>query len=90
MHRENLQGNDRQVTVAEPPDQSETETAARGQEKVRGGGVGEIRLVKDDMSGDKDAARGEVKHTTSGQGSNQGTHNESSGTPACEEQWRRC
>src|SRR6185503_5648886 len=26
-----------------------------------GGGVGEIRLIKDDVSGDQDAARGEVK-----------------------------
>ena len=26
-----------------------------------GGGVGEIRLVKDDVSGDQDAARGEIK-----------------------------
>ena len=32
--RENLQEKDRQVTVAEPPCQSETETPARGQEKV--------------------------------------------------------
>ena len=32
--RENLQEKDRQVTVAEPPGQSETETPARGQEKV--------------------------------------------------------
>ena len=31
---ENLQEKDRQVTVAEPPGQSETETPARGQEKV--------------------------------------------------------
>jgi hypothetical protein len=30
----NLQGKDRQVTVAEPPGQSETESPARGQEKV--------------------------------------------------------
>ena len=33
VHRENLQGKDRQVTVAEAPGQSETETPARGQEK---------------------------------------------------------
>src|SRR6185503_9829242 len=32
--RENLQEKDRQVTVAEPPGQSETETPARGPEKV--------------------------------------------------------
>ena len=32
--RENLQEKDRQVTVAEPPGQSETEIPARGQEKV--------------------------------------------------------
>ena len=32
--RENLQEKNRQVTVAEPPGQSETETPARGQEKV--------------------------------------------------------
>ena len=32
--RENLQEKDRQVTVAEPPGQSETETPAQGQEKV--------------------------------------------------------
>ena len=32
--RENLQEKDRQVMVAEPPGQSETETPARGQEKV--------------------------------------------------------
>ena len=32
--RENLQEKDRQVTVAEPPGQTETETPARGQEKV--------------------------------------------------------
>src|SRR6185437_12398226 len=32
--RENLQEKDRQVTVAEPPSQSETETPAQGQKKV--------------------------------------------------------
>ena len=32
--RENLQGKDRQEKVAKPPGQSETETPARGQEKV--------------------------------------------------------
>ena len=31
---ENLQEKDRQVTVAKPPGQLETETPARGQEKV--------------------------------------------------------
>ena len=34
VHRENLQGKDRQVKVAEPPGQSETATPTRGQEKV--------------------------------------------------------
>ena len=34
VYRENLQGKDRQEKVAEPPSQSETETPARGQEKV--------------------------------------------------------
>ena len=34
VHRENLQGKDRQVKVAEPPGQSKTATPARGQEKV--------------------------------------------------------
>ena len=34
VRRENLQGKDKQLTVAEPPGQSETETPARGQEKV--------------------------------------------------------
>ena len=34
VYRENLQGKDRQVTVAEPPGQSETETTARDQKKV--------------------------------------------------------
>ena len=33
VRRENLQEKDRQVTVAEPPGQSETETPARGQKK---------------------------------------------------------
>ena len=34
VHRENLQGKNRQVKVAEPPGQSKTATPARGQEKV--------------------------------------------------------
>ena len=34
VRRENLQGKDRQKKVAEPPGQSETETPARGQQKV--------------------------------------------------------
>ena len=34
VRRENLQEKDRQVTVAEPPGQSETETPARDQKKV--------------------------------------------------------
>src|SRR6185312_12199919 len=34
VYRENLQGKDRHEKVAEPPGQSETETPARGQEKV--------------------------------------------------------
>ena len=34
VYRENLQGKDRQEKVAEPSGQSETETPARGQEKV--------------------------------------------------------
>ena len=34
VRRENLQGKDKQVTVAEPSGQSETVTPARGQEKV--------------------------------------------------------
>ena len=59
--RENLQEKDRHVTVAELPGQSETETLARGQEKVWRRWSGEIRLVKDDVSGDQDAARCEVK-----------------------------
>ena len=32
--RENLHGKDKQVTVAEPPGQSETKTPSRGQEEV--------------------------------------------------------
>ena len=61
VRQENLQEKDRQVTVAEPPGQSETETPARGQERCGRGGVGEIRLVKDDVLGDQNAARGQVK-----------------------------
>ena len=34
VRRKNMQEKDRQVTVAEPPGQSEIETPARGQEKV--------------------------------------------------------
>ena len=34
LYRENLQGKDRQVKVAEPPGQSETVNPTRGQEKV--------------------------------------------------------
>ena len=33
VRRENMQGKDKQITVAEPLGQSETETVARGQEK---------------------------------------------------------
>ena len=89
--RENLKGKERQVQVAEPPGQSETGTPARGQEKVWRGGVGEIRLVKDDVSGDQDATRGEVKASIPlvVRGVTK-EHTESSGAPACEEQWRRC
>jgi len=60
--------------------------------RCRGGGLGEIRLVKHNVSGDEDPARGEVKAAVPpcGQGSNQEIHTVLSEAPACEEQWRRC
>jgi len=49
VYRENLKRKDKQVTVAEPPGQSKTETPIRGQKKVWRRWSGEIRLVKDDV-----------------------------------------
>ena len=61
MYRENLQGKDKVTKVAEPPGQAKTGTPTRGRGRCGGGGVGEIRLVKHNVSGDEDPARGEVK-----------------------------
>ena len=53
--------------------------------RCRGGRVGEIRLVKDDVSGDQNAARGEVKASVPlvVRGVPE-EHDESSGAPDCE------
>ena len=61
MYRENLKRKDKQITVAEPPGQSKIETPTRGQEKVwRRWSTGNPTRQRD-VSGDQDAARGEVK-----------------------------
>ena len=91
VRRENLHEKDRQVMVAEPPGQSEKRLQLRVRRWCVRGGVGEIRLIKDDVSGDQNAARGEVKASVPlvVRGVPE-EHNESSGAPACEKRWRRC
>ena len=91
VYWENLQGKDRQENVLNHRVSRKQRFQLGGRRRCGGGGVGEIRLVKDDVSGDQDAARGEVKASVPlvVRGVTK-KHNKSSGAPACEEQWRRC
>ena len=95
--RENLQEKDRQVTVAEPPGRTTGSVRNRDSSSGSGEGVEEVEYWKSDSSKTtcrEIRTRREVKskhrYPLWSKGSTLGTHNESSGAPACEKWWQRC